>query len=621
MSSSLTRGAVRALFNEEGEVTMPILQVIDMKILAKGAPDSVKARVILSDGEHYMQGLTTTQMSDKLQAGELKNLSVIRVSSFTIGNVQGRRIVLIVDFSLVSHESVRIGDPHSIEEGVFPGPSSSSSAPSAPTVVPSLVPAPSSRVKDEAPRTGGTAFSSAASRPVTTMGSSSRDGTGGKSGTSWSSIGAGDIQPISSLNQYQKSWKIKARVTEKKPVKEYSNARGSGKLQNVELMDQEGTAIRAVMFGKEVDRIGPMLELGSVYIVSNGKIRPANKKFSTLSNEYELMFDEKTVVELGKDDDAIPSMQFNFIPISSLTEVEVGALVDVLGAVAAVSEVVEVTLRGRDGTSVRRNVTLVSQEGHSVELTLWKDNATQFQGEVGSVVAAKAVRVSEYNGRTLGSVAVSSLFVDPEIDEAFILKGWFAENKEKIETRDIGAKGVKQRGVLSGPQVNIRDIHEKGMGLGDKKDYVVIVGTVSVIDTKRDPWYFTLPQPAEDGSGIVARRKCDPSDPDAVRTFNLKFKLEDATGSLWMTAFHQYGQVILLDHTATELGELKENDESGYDDILHQALFRRYRMRVSLARDTYEDTVRKRCTVQSIEQVDFVKDTRDMLDALKKWKL
>ena len=42
--------------------------------------------------------------------------------------------------------------------------------------------------------------------------------------------------PIMALNPYQNRWKLKARVANKAPIKEWSNARGSGKLFSLNLL-------------------------------------------------------------------------------------------------------------------------------------------------------------------------------------------------------------------------------------------------------------------------------------------------------------------------------------------------------------------------------------------------
>lgn len=49
--------------------------------------------------------------------------------------------------------------------------------------------------------------------------------------------------PIKALNQFATDWRIKARVVKKPPLREYKNARGNGKIMNIDVIDKEGTMI------------------------------------------------------------------------------------------------------------------------------------------------------------------------------------------------------------------------------------------------------------------------------------------------------------------------------------------------------------------------------------------
>lgn len=66
--------------------------------------------------------------------------------------------------------------------------------------------------------------------------------------------------PIQSLNPYQNKWCIKARVTNKQPVRTYTNARGEGKLFSVTFTDESGE-IRATGFNSAVDKFADLLEV------------------------------------------------------------------------------------------------------------------------------------------------------------------------------------------------------------------------------------------------------------------------------------------------------------------------------------------------------------------------
>lgn len=62
------------------------------------------------------------------------------------------------------------------------------------------------------------------------------------------------------------------------------------------LLDQSGE-IKATGFGDQVDVLEPLFQEGSVYYISKCNVNLAKKQYSTLDNEYELMFQRDTEVE------------------------------------------------------------------------------------------------------------------------------------------------------------------------------------------------------------------------------------------------------------------------------------------------------------------------------------
>jgi replication factor A1 len=101
------------------------------------------------------------------------------------------------------------------------------------------------------------------------------------------------VYPIEGLSPYQNKWSIKARVTQKSEIKEWSNPRGRGKVFNITLMDETGE-IRATGFNKAVDVLYDRIEEGKVYFLSRARVNVAKKKFSNLNSEYEIMLDERS---------------------------------------------------------------------------------------------------------------------------------------------------------------------------------------------------------------------------------------------------------------------------------------------------------------------------------------
>ena len=61
--------------------------------------------------------------------------------------------------------------------------------------------------------------------------------------------------------------------------------------------------------------------MGKVYLINNCALKPANKQYSTLNNDYELTFRDSTEMQMVSDEDtsAIPSLSFEFVKISDLS--------------------------------------------------------------------------------------------------------------------------------------------------------------------------------------------------------------------------------------------------------------------------------------------------------------
>ena len=211
----------------------------------------------------------------------------------------------------------------------------------------------------------------------------------------------GSVQPIKSLNPYMNRWTIKARVASKSDIRTWSNAKGEGSLFSMDLvsslktskvvdwaqdcvmsvhkealriddyfwttplrycgpgesifclllmrcplfqMDESGE-IRCTGFKEQCEKFYKMLEVGKVYLISNCTLKPANKQYSKLDNDYEMTMKESTEVFLCTDDDAaeVPSIVFNFVKISDLNAELKDKLVDLIAVCKSASDVQTIT--------------------------------------------------------------------------------------------------------------------------------------------------------------------------------------------------------------------------------------------------------------------------------------
>lgn len=268
-----------------------VLQILSIKPVNPAAPGSTpRYRIIVSDGLHYVQAMLATQLNQCVQEQQIKKHSVIQVSKMSCNTVQNkqyvdfvnaytplipRRLIIVLGISVLGTPKDKINDPKPLSE--------------APSSKPDSTAAP--------PVTAITAtVTTTANRPAVPQQQQQQQQPMSSSQLSARTSRANSIYPIEALSPYQNNWTIKARVTSKSEVIHWSNQRGEGKLFNVTLMDESGE-IRATGFNDAVEMLYDKFQDGKVYYITKARVNLAKKKFSNVSNDYELSFERHTEVE------------------------------------------------------------------------------------------------------------------------------------------------------------------------------------------------------------------------------------------------------------------------------------------------------------------------------------
>ncbi len=112
------------------------------------------------------------------------------------------------------------------------------------------------------------------------------------------------------------------------------------------------------------------------------------------------------------------------------------------------SEVSSIITRTTNKKLNKRELYLLDRSNHVVSCTLWGVEAEEFDGTNCPVVAIKCAKVSDFGGRSLGTMMGSTLTVNPDIPEAHTLKGWYDsvgkdENTQSISGQRGGGGGRK----------------------------------------------------------------------------------------------------------------------------------------------------------------------------------
>ncbi|UPQ96747.1 replication protein A [Chloropicon primus] len=451
-------------------------------------------------------------------------------------------------------------------------------------------------------------------------------------------VGGRRVQPIQSLNPYMgATWTIRARVANKSNMRTYKSAKGDGNLFNVEFIDEEGTRIEATLWREVAQKYFENIEEGKVYYISKAGLKPANKAFSSVQNDYQLLISDRTEIEECNDASAEQLQKvkpkLNVTKIGDLPR-HLGSrmLLDIIGVVASVSPLGSVKRKVDQSELARRDLTIFDTSGRQVTVTMWQtlaseegDKLDKMQTEY-PIIALQGVRANDYNGVSLSTVSRSTVIINPSTDESsddFIpeakeLKEWLSQQGGKIEYPHCGA-GLANNGRTSlggaanNTRVTLQDLREKPVpAVGTKPEYVNTWAYVSNIQPDQTLYYMAAP----DGSNkkVVAEGDRYYSEGTGkhydsfIRRYVMRCEVMDHTGNLTFNVFNDQAEVI-LGCKADEIAESKESKDAAYDVTLKNALLVPYTFRVACKPEEYNNQTRLRFAAQSLKPLNFVEQS------------
>ncbi len=426
-----------------------------------------------------------------------------------------------------------------------------------------------------------------------------------------------NIYPIEGLSPYAHKWTIKARCTSKSEIKTWHNKNGEGKLFTVNLLDESGE-IRGTGFKEQCDAFYDVFQEGGVYYISSPcRVQLAKKQFSNLNNDYELTFESGTVVEKvdhspwmmtcsiqctdecqAEEQDGVPQVRFNFTSIGDLASVEKDTTIDTIGILKEVSETNQIISKTTSKPYDKRDLTLVDSSGFSVRLTIWGNTATSFDVMPESVIAFKGVKVSDFGVRSLSLLSSGTMAVNPDIDEAHKLKGWY-EAQGRNDTFTSHASLGGSMGVAGGrgdPVKTILQVKDENLGMSETTDYFTTKATI--IYVKQDSFSYPAclspdcnKKVVEEEPGEWRCARCEKSHPKPEHRYIMSVNVSDHTGQIWLSCFDDVGRLI-MGMTADQLMELRDNDDKAASEVFQEANCKTYTFKCRAKMDNYQDQQR-----------------------------
>uniref|UniRef100_A0A3B4BQQ3 Replication protein A subunit n=1 Tax=Pygocentrus nattereri TaxID=42514 RepID=A0A3B4BQQ3_PYGNA len=529
-----------------------------------GGSGPVRFRLMMSDGLHTMSSfMLSTQLNYLAEQNEVAPNCVCLVKR-SVTNVlkDGRPVVIILDMEVVKPADQvggKIGDPTPYVEGQSKAPQPAAPAPSA-------------------------------ARPLQPQN--------------------GALTPTS---------QIRARVTNKSAIRTWSNSRGDGKLFSMEIVDESGE-IRVTGFNQEVDKFYSLIEQGKVYYISKGSLKIANKQFTSLKNDYEMTLNGDSSIIPCDDSQDVPMVQCDFVFIADLEARDKDAIVDVIGVCKSVEDVTRITTKNSREVS-KRNIQLMDMSGKTIQVTMWGKEAETFDGTGQPILAIKGARLSDFGGRSLSTLYSSTLMINPDMPEAYKLRGWYDKEGHALD----GQSMTEMRGGGGSGPTNwktLADVKNEHLGHGDKADYFTCVGTI-VYMRKENCLYQACSSKdcnkkvVDQQNGMYRCEKCDKEFPDFKYRLMLSANIADFSDNQWVTCFQDSAET-LLGQKADYIGQLKDSNEAAFDEIFQHANFNTFVFRNRVKLETYNDESRIKVTVVEAKPVDHKEYSKRLIMNIRK---
>ncbi|KAI8834863.1 hypothetical protein BC829DRAFT_406884 [Chytridium lagenaria] len=593
----LTSGFVRATMESttsSEDFLNPVVQLLNIKKYTQAdssGSESERYRVILSDGEFFIQAMLSTQLNVLVTEEKIARHSLVALNHFICNVVGNKRILILLSIECLNpgqKDYPRLGAPVEYKSEAEGGPPLAAAAPK---------PANMSLPKQQQHMNSG-------NRPAPNNGSS------GKNPYARQMEPHVAVFPIKSLSPYQNKWTIRARVASKSDIRHFQTARGEGKLFSVTFADESGE-IRATGFNEAVTTLYDVLEEGSVYYVSKAPIKVARKQYSGgIDNEYEMTLEASTEIRLCDDPSLAPKIRMNRVMLSDLYNHEKDANVDVVGVVREVHDLT--TLKPLQ----KRDIVIVDESKFSAETFNATDNP---------VLALKGGRVGDYGGRCLSVGSNSSMQLNPEMQEAFFLRGWYDSEGSTAEFTGYNASGVGAAGNAGGGEMRmdafktIAQIADENLGMNEKPDWFTIAGTICFI-RDNNMWYPACHTPDCNKKVFESDRgwrceKCDKAFPSPNYRYICSMAVADHTGQEWLQLFNDQAEALFA-KSANELNEIKEADEPQFKALVKNAIWTQMNFKVRAKAEFYQSEQKVRLTATGCNKIDYGVASEQLLQTI-----
>ncbi|KAH9425869.1 60S acidic ribosomal protein P1 [Dermatophagoides pteronyssinus] len=609
----LSDGSLDLILEQRNQNLQPIVQILGAKMMANN-----RLRAVVFDGRTICQHciMVSEEIESLFQEGQLDKFTIIRLQQYSVSSIPKKDNIPVI---LVQQlEILQKGEE--IGRKLDPDESISLSA-------------------------GNTSFNNGSNVATASSSTSNRNTMNVSMNQSISSAASNSAQkkprisdsdnvdirpenvcPISVLTPFYNAWTIRALCVHKSPLRTYSNQRGQGRVFNFDVCDDTGE-IRVTCFNDECDRFYDLIQKDRCYFIGRGMIKSANKKFSSVNNDYEISLTSNSFVKPCVDNQIeAPKLRYKFIPLSRIVEMEANNTVDVIGVIRSVGELDSIISRKTSKELLKREVVIVDKSLAEARLTLWGEQAQTFDGQPNQVLALKGASIGDFKGKTLSARDSTNIVVDPDLPEKDLLTTWYS-TLDPSENFNQLSKSDSPAGSNFGPNYRfIAQIIPKKIQSGETLNFQT-VATVQAFSRIQNHLYKSCGQnncqkkvSDNDGSGTYHCSKCDRTSAVFEWRLMVNVMLTDVSGSFWVTLFQEQAEK-LLGKSVAELSRLYEEDQNLYIAALDEIRFKQFNFRIYTRLDTYNEEIRMRHTAGQVYELKpkaFIKNLMRSIENLSR---
>uniref|UniRef100_A0A0R3RIM8 Replication protein A subunit n=1 Tax=Elaeophora elaphi TaxID=1147741 RepID=A0A0R3RIM8_9BILA len=603
----LSRGFIQEICETNNGEERPVVQILEARPLvnsqAEPASEAQYFRFRISDGMFsYNSCLNQADITERIKKDALDRGNPVLRIKYTIKAAQ-KPLLRIMDYEILGRDLPVFGNPvhHSGNPNDYRGLNPNASM-------------HNMRSEHRSPQKGGSDLGQNAT--VRYSGSSSRR---------LANLVGQNLTPIKLITPYVNKWRICGVVTAKEDLRNIRTARRDMKVFNFELTDEEGGCIRIAAFDDVAEKFYSVIQKGSMFYVSGGTVKQANKRFNTTGHDYEVTIrnDSEVLPCLDREKIEQPKLSLSIVRLCNISN-HIGEPVDIIAIVEKVNDIMQVTARNTGAQLEKRDIILIDTSETEITLTFWGEQARTYDKEIeGQTIGIKGAFVKEFNGSLSLSTGNSSrVELNMDCAETTNLYRWYRETRPSVQARNLTTAGLTSDSYAR--DLRIIRLSELGALGRDSEKGTFFNVTAMISSLKADGALYKscgtngCKKKVIELNNQYRCEKCDVTLDKYKYVLLMTMEISDFSGSHWVTVFEDKA-VKLLKNDAERLGQLLDNDLlDEYNEVFNAVRFREYTFRIRAKSEFYNNEEKIKWSIFDINEVNQDKYIDELTKAVNK---